>query len=56
MTNKELAVQIYTALLNANAAVFSNPNFGGTAGTPSFDTIEKEVADLTARLSRIKDN
>lgn len=56
MTNKELAVRLYSAILQSSAAVTSNPNFTGTVKTPTLDEAVDQVAQLTEKLSRIKDN
>lgn len=55
MTNKELAVQLYSSLLQARAFVYSNPKFEGPVGTPSFETAVEEIGKLTKLLAAIKD-
>lgn len=56
MSNKELAVQLYSAILQSGAIVASNPNYQGTIVLPSLDDAVNQVAQLTEKLSRIQDN
>lgn len=56
MSNKELAVQLYSAILQASATVASNPNAHGKIAIPTYDKAVDEIAQLTEMLSRIKDN
>ena len=55
MTNKELAVQLYCASLQATATVASNPNFHQTVQIPTNDKMVDEVEKLAEMLSRIED-
>lgn len=54
MTNKELAVQLYSAILHSCATVASNPNFKTNIKTPTLDEAVDQVAQLTEKLSRIE--
>ena len=56
MSNKELAVQLYPAIMQSCAIVASNPNYQGTIVLPSLDDAVDQVAQLTEKLSRIQDN
>lgn len=56
MSNKELAVQLYSAILQATATVMSNPNFKETVKAPTREESVDEIAKLTKMLSRIEDN
>lgn len=55
MTNKELAVQLYSAIIQCAATVSTSPNFKGTVVIPSLDDAVEQVALLTGKLSRIED-
>lgn len=55
MSNKELAVQLYIASLQANMAIVANPHYTGTVKIPEIDTMVENVAELTEKLSRIED-
>jgi len=54
-TNKELAVELYSAFLISSGSIFSSPNFKGTIKFPSNDEMVEQVQELTAKLSRIQD-
>lgn len=54
-TNKELAVELYSAFLISSGSLFSIPNFKGTIKFPSNDEMVEQVQELTAKLSRIQD-
>lgn len=54
MSDKELAVQLYIATLQANAALMSHPNFQGTVRIPDNAEMVRAIADLTRQLSEIK--
>lgn len=56
MSNKELAVQLYSAILQASAIVASNPNCHDTIRIPTLDSAVEQVAQLAEKLSRIEDN
>lgn len=56
MSNKELAVQLYSAILQATATVVSNPNFKETIRIPSAEKAVDEIANIAKMLSRIEDN
>lgn len=53
-TNKELAVELYSAFLISSSNVVSNPNYKGTIQLPTNDDMIEQVNDLTAKLSEIK--
>lgn len=55
MSNKELAVQLYSAMLQFSGSIASNPNFTGTARIPSFDEAVEKIKLLTEKLSSIED-
>lgn len=55
MTNKELAVQLYAASLQATATVLSNPNFKNAVATPTADEMVASVAEIAEKLSHIED-
>lgn len=54
MTNKELAVQLYSTILQCAATVASSPNYRGTITIPSLDDAVGQVAQLTEKLSSIE--
>lgn len=56
MSNKELAVQLYSAILQTSATVASNPNYHGTIVIPSLDAAVEQVALLTEKLSCVQYN
>lgn len=56
MSNKELAVQLYSAILQASATVASSPNYHVTIKIPSLDDAVDQVAKLTEKLSHVEDN
>ncbi len=56
MTNKELAVQLYSAFMQSAAILCASPNFHGKVATPSLDEMVEQVEKLTAKLSHIQDN
>lgn len=56
MSNKELAVQLYSAILQSAATVMSNPNYKEITKIPTLDDAVEQVALLTEKLSSIKDN
>lgn len=55
MTNKELAVRLYCASIQAAATVASNSNFAKTAQIPTNDKMVSEIEKLTEMLARIED-
>jgi hypothetical protein len=55
-TNKELAVELYSAFLISSGSMFSSPNFNGTIKYPTNDEMIQQVNDLAIMLSRINDN
>lgn len=55
MTNKELAVQLYSAMLQSLATMTSSPNFTGSVKTPSYDDALEQIKYLTEKLSQIED-
>ena len=54
-TNKELAVELYSAFLISSGNTFSSPNFTGTIRFPSNDEMVEQINELTTKLSRIED-
>lgn len=56
MTNKELAVQLYSAFLQSAATIAASPNQHEDVRTPTLDEIVTQVELLTEKLSRIEDN
>lgn len=54
-TNKELAVELYSAFLISSGSFFSSPNFKDTIKFPSNDEMVEQIQELTAKLSRIQD-
>ena len=55
MTNKELAVQLYTARLQASAAIIASPKFDGkSVKFPTDEDMVKSVSELTKQLAVIK--
>ncbi len=55
-TNKELAVELYSAFLISSANIFSSPNFKGTIKYPTNDEMVAQIKELTVKLSTIQDN
>jgi hypothetical protein len=55
-SNKELAVELYSAFLVSMSSILSNPNYTGEAVGPSFDEMVAGVEKLTERLSKIPEN
>lgn len=55
-TNKELAVELYSAFLISSGNMLSSPNFKGTIKYPTNDEMVAQIKDLTAKLSTIQDN
>lgn len=57
MTNKELAVQLYIANIQANATIISSPNYTGKiVKMPEIDEMVDCVSELTEKLSRISND
>lgn len=56
MSNKELAVQLYSAILQASATVASSSNAHGTVMIPTHEKAVDEIAELAEMLARIEDN
>ncbi|WFR55389.1 hypothetical protein QA584_17460 [Anaerocolumna sp. AGMB13025] len=54
-TNKELAIELYSAYLQCSGAFSSNPNNTGIVKIPSNDEMAEQVADLTKKLAKIPD-
>jgi hypothetical protein len=52
-SNKELAVELYSAFLVSMSNILSNPNYNGPAEGPSFDEMAAGVEKLTEKLSKI---
>lgn len=55
MTNKELAVQVWTALLQATATLAASPNFSVDAVIPSPQRAVDEISALADMLSQIEE-
>lgn len=55
-TNKELAVELYSAFLISSGSLLSSPNFKGEIQFPTTDEMVKQVKELTAKLSTVQDN
>ncbi len=56
MSNKELAVQLYCAIVQSSAIVASSPNYEGTVRIPTPDEAIDEIALLSKKLSYLQDN
>lgn len=55
-TNKELAVELYSAFLISSGNMFSSPNLKGTIKLPTNDEMVEQVRILTAKLATVQDN
>lgn len=55
-TNKELAVELYCAFMQASGAMFSSPNYTGTVNWPSVDEMVNTIKDMQEKLSFVEDN
>lgn len=55
-TNKELAVELYSAFLISSGSLFANPNFKGAVKFPTNDEMVEQIEELTAKLSKIQNN
>ncbi len=53
-TNKELAVELYSASLISSGIVFSSPNFKGTVKIPTNDEMVEQIREIAAKLSTIQ--
>lgn len=53
MTNRELAVQLITARLQAKAILASNPNFCGEIHIPSNNEFVIAISDLEKKLGAL---
>lgn len=57
MTNKELAVQLYIASIQANATIMTSPNYsGGKVKIPTPENMVESVKELTSLLATIDNN
>lgn len=57
MTNKELAVQLYTTNLQVQSTILSNPNHTtGKVKIPTYEDMVEDVRKIAALLSEISDN
>jgi hypothetical protein len=54
-TNKELAIELYSAYLQCFGTLSSNPNTNGIVRAPNNDEMTEQIADLTKKLSKIPD-
>ncbi|WP_347002090.1 hypothetical protein [Anaerotruncus colihominis] len=55
-TNKELAVELYSAFLISSGTFFSSPNFKGKIAFPTNDQMVEQIRELTMKLATIQDN
>lgn len=55
-TNKELAVELYSAFLVSSGNLLSSPNFKGKIQFPTNDEMVDQIRELTAKLSTVQDN
>lgn len=55
-TDKELAVELYSAYLISAGHLYSNPNVNGNVKNPTIDEMIAHITDLTTKLSRIQVN
>lgn len=55
-TNKELAVELYSAFLISSGNLLSSPNFKGKIHFPTTDEMVDQIRELTAKLSAVQDN
>lgn len=55
-SNKELAVELYSASLISSAILFSSPNFKGVVKVPTDDEMVQQIEKLTVELSAIESN
>lgn len=55
MTNKELAVQLYIAILQANTTLATSPKYaGGSIQIPTIENMMKTVSEIANELSAIE--
>ncbi len=54
-TNKELAIEHYSAFLQCYGTLLSNPNAKGSVSVPNNDEMVAQIADLTKKLSKVPD-
>lgn len=55
MSNKELAVQLYSAFLQSVSIIAASPNCHNSIRTPTLDEMVEQVGILTEKLSCIQD-
>ena len=55
-TNKELAVELYSAFLISSGSLYSSANYKGAVKLPSVDDMAQQVKELTAKLSSVQDD
>ena len=55
-TNKELAVELYSAFLISSGSILSNPNVKDKIQLPDNEEMIDQIRELTARLSVIQDD
>ena len=55
-TNKELAVELYSAFLVSSGNILSHPNYNGTVKLPTTDEMVKVIDELAIKLSTIQDD
>jgi len=54
-TNKELAVELYSAFLIASGSLLASPNFSGKIQFPTTDQMIETIKELQEKLSTLKD-
>lgn len=55
-TNKELAVELYSAFLVDTGSIASSPNFSGAFKLPTTEQMIDIIKEMTEKLSTIQDN
>lgn len=55
-TNKELAVELYSAFLISMGNIASSPNFSGNLKLPTTEQMVDTIKEMTEKLSTIQDN
>lgn len=54
-TNKELAVELYCAFLQASGTISASTKFSGSVKLPTVDEMVNIIKDMEQKLSAIKD-
>ena len=55
-SNKELAVELYSAFLISSGSFFSSPNYSGTVKYPTNDEMIEQINEIASKLSCLKDD